>query len=132
MHCFCFYFIDFLDEHIDTIIQMLLEKQYNNDMDALMRPIIDKLPVDLAKKINKENYNQTLITSYKTSRRKFTLQTNATRILITDLYEFDKVVDIMKHMEIYNSSYQNILKESHTNWVHNNRKFIKILTSKSK
>ena len=127
-----FYFIDFLDEHIDTIIQMLLEKQYDNDMDALMKPIIDKLPVDLAKKINKANYEQTLITSYKTSRRKFALQTNATRILMTDLYEFNKVVDIMKHMEIYNSSYQNILKEFHTNWVHNNGKFIKILTSKAK
>jgi len=110
----------------------LLEKQYDNDMDALMKPIIDKLPVDLAKKINKVNYEQTLITSYKTSRRKFALQTNATRILMTDLYEFNKVVDIMKHMEIYNSSYQNILKEFHTNWVHNNGKFIKILTSKAK
>lgn len=127
-----FYYIDFLDEHIDTIIQMLLEKVYNNNKDDLMRPIIDKLPVDLAKKINKENYYQTLITSYKTSRKKFALQTNATRILMTDLYKFDKVVDIMKHMEIYNSSYHHILKEFHTNWVHNNGKFIKILTSKAK
>ncbi len=67
-----------------------------------------------------------------TSRILFALLINATRIMITDLYEFNKVVDIMKNMEIYNSSYHNILKKFHTNWVHNNGKFIKILTSKAK
>lgn len=122
-----FYYIDFDDSLIEIIKKMYLEKVCNNDTSIAIKNYIRYLPDNIAKKINLNNFDKIITNSYKSIRKKYQKQPDAKSINMTDLYSLDKVIDILKDMEIYNDKKLELLGIFHKDWIEKNNKWINII-----
>ena len=120
-----FYYITYDDSMIEIISKMYYEKVYNNDKTLAMKAYKKYLPDSIAKKINHDNFDQIINTSYKTTRKKYKQQPNAKAINMVDLYSLHKLTDILKDMGIYNEKNLPSLKTFHSEWIMRNDKWIK-------
>ena len=119
-----FYYIHYNDQQIDIIKKMFLEKVFKNNIELAIENKKKYLPDALAKKITKDNIDKILTVSYKNTIKKYRQQSNIKAINITDLYNFDSLVAILKDMNIYNPTKSNELKEFHNEWMDKNMKYI--------
>jgi len=120
-----FYYINYDDSMIEIIKNMYFEKVHNNDMDLAMKWYKRYLPDSLARKINHNNFDEIIHTSYKTTRNKYKKQPNAKAINMVDLYSLHKLTDILKDMGIYKEKNSKSLERFHTEWFDRNEKWIK-------
>ncbi len=125
-----FYYIDYNSSLIDIIQKMYLEKVFNNDIDKAIERIQRYLPTSLARKINHKNINQIIRITYKNLKKKIKKQPNVKLINIVDLYSLDKLIDILKDMEIYNEKKMVSLEIFHKDWIEKNNKWINIIKNR--
>lgn len=122
-----FYYIDFDDSLIEIIKKMYLEKVCNNDKSIAIENYIKYLPDNIARKINFNNFDKIITTSYKSLKKKYQKQPNVKSINMTDLYSLDKLIDILKDMKIYNKEKLLSLETFHKDWIKKNNKWINII-----
>ena len=120
-----FYYITYDDSFIEIILKMYYEKIHKNDKNLAMEMYKKYLPDSIAEKINHNNFDQVINTSYKTIRKKYEQQPNAKAIKMVDLYSLHKLTEILKDMEIYNEKNFSVLEKFHSEWVLRNDKWIK-------
>lgn len=120
-----FYYITYDDSLIEIILKMYYEKVHKNDQDRAMEAYKRYLPDGMAKKINHDNFDQIINTSYKTTMKKYKEQPNAKAINMVDLYSLHRLTDILKDMGIYNEKNLSSLEKFHSEWLVRNDKWIK-------
>lgn len=120
-----FFYIDYTEEQINVIKKMYLEKIHKNNLDTAKRDLVRYLPTKLKVKINKKNFDKVLTLSYKTTIKKYKQQPGIIPIKITDLYNFDSLVLILKNMGILNVDKLKDLKIFHSKWKTKNKQYIK-------
>ena len=120
-----FYYIDYDYSLIKIIRKMYIEKVFDNNIDMAIEDYKRWLPDSVSRKINQSNFNKAIDTSYKTLLLKYKKQPNAKAINMVDLYSFEKVVAILKDMDIYNETNLSSLKLFHSLWIEKNQKWIK-------
>lgn len=119
-----FYYIHYNDEQIDIIKKMYLKKVCDNNIEYAMESLKKHLPDTVANKISKENFDKILTLSYKNSIKKYKQQPNIVPIEITDLYNFDKLIEILKHMDVFDAGNTEKLKKFHESWTNKNSHYI--------
>lgn len=119
-----FYYIHYNDEQIGVIKKMYLEKACDNNIEYAMENLKRYLPDVVVNKISKDNFNKILTLSYKNLIKKYKQQPGIVPIEITDLYDFDKLVGILKHMDIFDASNTEKLKKFHESWTSKNSHYI--------
>ena len=122
-----FYYIDFDDALIEIIKKMYLEKSCNDNKNIATENYKKYLPTSVAKKITNNNFDEIITMSYKSLKKKYQKQPNIKAINIVDLYSLDKVIDILKDMEIYNPQKIEQLEIFHAEWIEKNNKWINII-----
>jgi len=120
-----FYYISYDESQIDVIKKMFLTKVHYNDLNNAMEGIKKYLPNSLARKISKDNFDKILTLLYKNTIKKYKQQPGIKPIKITDLYNFDSLVLILKNMDILNVNKLEDLKRFHSEWQSKNRQCIK-------
>ena len=119
-----FYYIHYNDEQIDVIKKMYLKKVCDNNIEYAIENLKKYLPDTVANKISKDNFNRILKLSYKNSIKKYKQQPGIIPIEITNLYEFDKLVGILKHMDVFDADNTEKLKKFHESWTSKNSHYI--------
>lgn len=119
-----YYYIHYEDEQIELIKKMFLEKVFDGNKDLAINDVKKYLPDTLANKITKYNIDDILTMFYKNSIKKYKQQPNIKCIKITDLYNFDSLVAILKNMNIYQTAKSNDLKKFHAEWKDKNKEYI--------
>ena len=119
-----FYYINYNEEQIDIIKKMYLEKVFYNNLDHAIKNIKKYLPKDLEKKIKKDNINQILTIFYKNSIKKYRKQPGIVSIEISHLYDFNKLVKILKNMDLFDADNVENLKKFHAEWTEKNIKYL--------
>lgn len=119
-----FYYIDYDDHHIPIILEMFLEKVFNNDLSLVLEEHFQSIPDALAKKIHRGNVEKILTMSYKTEKNKYKKQPNIKAIQMKDLYDYKKLVGVLKQMSIYDVKYLAELQNFHSLWIERNDKWI--------
>lgn len=119
-----FYYIHYEHEQIELIKKIFLEKVFDGNKDLAIDNVKKYLPDTLAKKITKYNIDDVLTIFYKNSIKKYKQQPNIKAIQITDLYNFDSLVAILKKMNIYQTAKSNELKHFHKQWTDKNKEYI--------
>lgn len=122
-----FYYINFDDTLIEIIKKMYLEKACNNDKNIATENYKKYLPDSIAKKITHDNFDEIITMSYKSIKKKYQKQPNIKAINMVDLYSLDKLIDILKDMEIYNPQKLEQLEIFHAEWIKKNHKWINII-----
>jgi len=122
-----FYYINFDDTLIEIIKKMYLEKICNNDKNIATEYYKKYLPDSIAKKITHDNFDEIFTMSYKSIKKKYQKQPNIKAINMVDLYSLDKLIDILKDMEIYNPQKLEQLETFHAEWIGKNHKWINII-----
>jgi hypothetical protein len=120
-----FYYINYDDSLLEIIKKMYFEKVHNNDKTLAMIWYKKHLPDSVARKINHDNLDKVINSSYRNAQKKYKKQPNAKAINIVDLYSIDKLISIMKDMEIYQEKNLSSLKTFHSEWLLQNDKWIK-------
>jgi len=120
-----FYYIDFDDSLLEIIKKMYFEKVHNNDKNLAMIWYKKHLPDSVARKINHDNLNEVINSSYRNAQKKYKKQPNAKAINIVDLYSLHRLTDILKDMGIYNEKNLPSLEKFHSEWLVRNDKWIK-------
>jgi len=120
-----FYYIDYDDSLLEIIKKMYFEKVHNNDKNLAMVWYKKHLPDSVARKINHDNLDEVINSSYRNAQKKYKKQPNAKAVNIIDLYSVDKLIGIMKDMEIYHEKNLSSLKTFHSEWLERNDKWIK-------
>jgi hypothetical protein len=103
---------------------MYLEKVFYNNLDHAIKNIKKYLPKDLEKKIKKDNINQILTIFYKNSIKKYRKQPGIVSIEISHLYDFNKLVKILKNMDLFDADNVENLKKFHAEWTEKNIKYL--------
>lgn len=119
-----FYYIHYSDEQIDIIKKMYLKKVCDNNIEYAMENLKKYLPNAVANKISKDNFDRILTLSYKNSIKKYKQQSGIVPIEITDLYDFDKLIGILKHMGTFDTGNTEKLKKFHESWTSKNSHYI--------
>jgi len=125
-----FYYINFDDNLIEIIKKMYLEKACNNNKNIAIKNYKKYLPDSIAKKITHDNFDKIITMSYKSIKKKYQRQPNIKAINMVDLYSLDKLIDILKDMEIYNPQKLAPLEIFHTEWIEKNHKWINIIKNR--
>ena len=121
-----FYYIDFKENIVPEIMVMLEHKHQllsrpERAMEDLKKIMGDKL----VEKIFKEkNYKTILQNLYYRSKEKFTNQPGIEKIDITELYNFDSFVNLLKKLNIYNVKNQAVIKSRWLQFYEKNKEFI--------
>jgi hypothetical protein len=119
-----FFYIDYSRNHIDIVLDMMIKKVCNNDIDKVLMQIKPYLQNDLSVKINKKNYRDVLRIIWWNSIKKFKRLKNIESISLLSFYKFENMCQILKSLDVYNTKYLSIYKPFYQEWQRKNKEYI--------
>jgi hypothetical protein len=127
-----FFYIAFSKEILPVIIKMYLTKVCSNNLQKAVDYFKYYTTDGLSKKINTHTISKILPIIWWNTQKKYQQQKNIEGIQITDLYDYDKFLKLLKRLDVYKKNNEKQLKEYHTKWQQKNFIYINEIKALSK
>ena len=123
-----FYYIHMQPDQISTVITMLIDKVFNGNVEAFLNHWKKEYPEKVSRYITTKTYLDIYTKLYLNLQKKF--KTNAKKIQMTDLYDYDKVLKFLHDACDWNGQNLTKINAFYNNWFSKNTKYIKKIIHK--
>jgi len=119
-----FFYIGFSKEILPIIIKMFLAKVCMNNLQKAV-DYFNYYTIDgLSKKINTHNISKILPIVWWNAQKKYQKQKNIEKIEMTDLYDYNKFLEVLKKLDVSKKIKEKNLKKYHAEWQQKNSIYI--------
>ena len=119
-----FYYITYPDVLYPMTKKMYIEKACSNDKDVALQGLKDALTDPFVDRIKLTEFDKVYDLLTKTAIRKYKNQPGITPISMTDFYEYEKLVEVLIFMGVYNEQRSKELQHVYNDWTYKNQKYI--------
>ena len=123
-----FFYIHIEPENIPITIEMYVAKVFNGDKDKFLNYWRKEYAPEISRHITKENFYEVYSRLYTVAQERF--KSNAEPIAMTDLYDYNKLVEFLQKQNVYNSKNASKLTAFYNDWYSKNTNYINKITNK--
>ena len=122
-----FYYINYSKKINSTLFDILIKKPFKNNITNAIKYYKNKMkffPKNFNKHVTSKNFIQMLEIIQLKNLEKFKKVPNIQKIDITELYEYDSMIKLLKRMNCYNAKNEIMYQRYYYHWKERNSKFI--------
>lgn len=119
-----FFYIGFSKEILPVIIKMYLTKVCSDSLQKAVDHFKYYTTDGLSKRIDTNNISKILPIVWWNTQKKYQQQKNIEKIEMTDLYDYNKFLKVLKRLNVYKKNNEKQLTLYHTEWQQKNSIYI--------